>query len=294
MRGTGSGEKYDRYSVGMGVYNVTINNEGHEVFYGLDAPKAGKYRIESWADGIDTVLHDYYANDYFVPDASYEGDDDSGEDLNFSYEVTFKKSMFIETTDENGNTVTALGARWTFGFSVKNVESYPVTFPVAFFYVAESYEAPRPSVSKVKVSETLTQFPDGTVTLTSVKMDGSVTVVYNDEDRFYHVGSKDGAILTAKLTKPCEYLDTAISKIQDAGNSALLLEYSYDYTDFIARYAEVCNTDGVYGVTEELKLFFDRFQKTHSYFTSGGWVADQLDYKANKDCYWMFASYYYA
>jgi hypothetical protein len=289
----GSGDPYDRYIVGEGLYTVTINSAAQVVYYGFGPKQPGKYRIESWADGIDTKLGDYFANDFYVPETTSVGDDDSGEDLNFSYEIEIKKSNFVVEQDENGNEILRLGSHWTFGFSVKNVDSFPVSFPVVFMQIGESKEAAKPAYTTMKVTEELSQFPDGTTDLVSLRMDGSVETFYNEDDGFYHINSVDGPIVVAKLTLSCEYLDTPIANLQDAGNSALILENKYDYTDFIAKYADYCNNNGVYGVTYELQLFFQRFQKTHTYFGSNGWVQGQLDYEASPDSYWMFASYYY-
>lgn len=293
-RGNGDGSAYDRHIVGEGLYNVTISEADQIVYYGFEAKTWGKYRIESWAQDVDTFIGDYNANDYYVPENPSKTDDDSGEGKNFSYVIEIKKSNFIETTDDNGEKVYVVGARWTLGFSVKDVETYPVTFPVVFMRIADSNEPPKPEVKSVKVSEILTEYPDGNGTLTSTKMDGSDVPVYNEKDRFYHLGSENGPVLVAKINKECEYLDVAFSRIQDSGNSALTLNQVYDYTDFIKYYAEVCNNDGVYGVTEELKIFLDRFQKTHSYFGYSGWVQSQLSYTPVQEYFWMFAVYYYA
>ena len=197
------------------------------------------------------------------------------------------------TYEVDGVTHYELGARWTLGFSVKSAPSFPATFPVVFMRIKDSFEEPLPQITSVKVTEELTQFPELDGTLTSCLMDGTVNPVYNEEDRFYHANSKDGAIIVAKISKPCEYLDKSFSTIQDAGNSSLTLNNKYDYTDFIAQYAEVCNSKGVYGVTEELMLFLHRYQSSHRYFGSTGWVSGQLDYEPVEEFYWLFACYTY-
>lgn len=159
--------------------------------------------------------------------------------------------------------------------------------------IHDSYEEPKPEVSSVKVTETLTEFANQEGELTSCMMDGTHVPVYNTEDGFYHLGTENGPLIVAKISQRCEYLDASFNKIQDAGNSMLKLHGRYDYTDFIDQYAEVCNDDGVYPVTQELMLFLQRFQSSHSYFSFGGWVISQLDYKPVEDYYWMFAAYFY-
>ena len=294
MPGNGKGEPYDRYIVGEGLYNVTIKEENEIVFYGLEVNRPGFYRIESWAEDIDTYLGDYYANDFYVPETTTDGDDNSGENLNFSYVVEFKKSNFIIEYDDLGNEIYTLGSRWTFGFSVKDVSEFPCTFPVVFYRISDSKEEPKPQIKTVKVSEELNKYADQTGTLTSCKMDGSDVAVYNESDRFYHLGNENGPVIVTKISLPCEYIDVSFAAIENSGNSALTLLYTYNYSDFIASYAENTNSHGVYPVTEELRLFLDRFQETHNYFGSSGWVEGQLSYKPVKNYYWMFAAYYYA
>lgn len=293
LPGNGSGDPYDRYIVGEGLYNVTLKNDSTIIYYGLDVDEPGVYRIQSWAEeGIDTFVGDYGANDNYVPTSPIKKDDNSGEGDNFSIDVEIKKSNFT-TYEIDGVTYTELGSRWTLGFSVKSAPSFPVTFPVVFMRVKDSYEEPLPQITSVKVTEDLKQFPDLDGSLKSCMMDGTINPVFNEEDRFYHANSKDGAIIVAKISKPCEYIDKSFSTIQDAGNSSLTLNNKYDYTDFIAQYAEVCNSDGVYGVTEELMLFLHRYQSTHRYFGAGGWVSGQIDYTASEEFYWLFACYTY-
>jgi histidinol phosphatase-like PHP family hydrolase len=49
----------------------------------------------------------------------------------------------------------------------------------------------------------------------------------------------------------------------------------------------------IYGVTEELMLFLHRYQSSHRYFGSTGWVSGQIDYEAVEEFYWLFACYTY-
>lgn len=222
------------------------------------------------------------------------GDDDSGEDKNFSYVIELKKSNFIVSNDpETGEEILEVGARWTLGISVKDCETLPANFQLAIIYIGKSKEVPPKVYKTMKVSETLTKYPDSETLPTSLKMDETSVAVYNETDRFYHLGTVDGPVIVAKIALPCEYIDKSFASIEDSGNRALTLENEYNYTDFIKRYAEVCNNHGVYGVTEELKLFLDRFQHTHNYFGNSGWVSGQIDYTAAPENYWMFAAYVY-
>lgn len=289
LRGDGVGDPYDRYLVGEGLYTVTVKSTDEVVYYGFGATQPGVYRIESWSKEVDTFIGDYGANDFYVPANPMYTDDNSGQDNNFSYEIELKRSLFVERDDGSLQS----GARRTLGFSAKS-ESYPVSFPVVFMRIRDSYEEPEPVIVEVKVSETLTKFPDQSGTITPTMMDGSDVPVYNSKDRFYHLGTEDGPLIVAKISKPCEYVDFSFNTVQDEGNKYLTLERKYDYTKFIDTYAEYCNKDGVYPVTEELMLFLQRAQHTHMYFGYGGWVQDQLSYKPLEEYYWMFAAYYYA
>lgn len=289
LRGNGVGDPYDRYIVGEGLYTVTVNSENDIVYYGFGPSNPGVYRIESWSEDVDTLIGDYGANDFYVPNTPIKKDDNSGQNNNFSYEIELLKSLFIEHEDGS----LELGARWTLGFSAK-ADSYPVSFPVVFMRIRDSYEQPAPQITTVKVTESLTKFEDQTGTITSLMMDGSDVAYFNSKDRFYHLGSENGPVIVAKLSKPCEYLDVSFNEVQNSGNKFLTLERKYDYTNFVAQYSENCNSDGVYPVTEELMLFLQRVQHTHNYFGYNGWVESKLSYEPIEECFWMFAAYYYA
>ena len=152
----------------------------------------------------------------------------------------------------------------------------------------------------MNATETLVQFadkPEG-AKIKQIPMDGSVTIVYNEEDRFYHLNDVNGPEVLVKISKPCKYIDKAISEISSAAygdQTYLLLDgKTKNYEPLVAQYAEVCNSDGVYPATEELKVMFKLIADKQEYFhPMYGWISTQLDYEVAEENQWLFAAYYY-
>ncbi len=72
----------------------------------------------------------------------------------------------------------------------------------------------------------------------------------------------------------------------------------FDYTNFIrVDYNRVCNSDGVCYVTEELRVFLQKFAENHSLYTDGVGPGDGTPeangYTANQDSLWLFACGFY-
>ena len=68
----------------------------------------------------------------------------------------------------------------------------------------------------------------------------------------------------------------------------------YKYHDFVREYARYCNSDGVYPVTEELKVLLQGFCTTHRYFADGeGTFEGMTGVYADEDEQWLFACGFY-
>ena len=161
---------------------------------------------------------------------------------------------------------------------------------------------------KVYAEETLTQFQDKQdpeLIYKEATLNGTLNVVYNENDGFYHVDSNDGYLLLAKISEPCPYMDRAFSKVnkETLENEGILSVTGIvvdngkkDYSEFVQEYEKYCNSDGVYPVTQELKTFLELLIKKEFYFDErrGNWIGGQLDYIAIKELQWLFPACYYA
>lgn len=143
-------------------------------------------------------------------------------------------------------------------------------------------------------------------------------VVFNPNDGFYHVGSVDGPLLYARLTKDCEVFatmdgppDTWINKgffWNELDNGKINLNIGgYNYSYMINEgYAKYCDSNGAHPVTEELKIFLQGYASREGYFRDGeGWAEDStvnangytnpggLSLQSDENSMWLFACGYY-
>ena len=307
----GAGSKEDPYRVGEGVYNVTLSNVDTDakvadpVFLGFVPTRPGKYVIESWTESTDAINTNvgYYGNNpqYFPENPVNDMvDDDSGDSDNFRLEFNIALEEFINTgevdsegnmiyeKDSDGNYIS--GGIFRFGIGATNIRREK-SFPVCIKYL-EHYETPVIEKEEILATETLTKCTDNDSDLIwkDCLINGLDIAVYNEETRAYHLGTTDGYMLYVKITEPCLYIDKAFSVIQDSGNSALTLDNgTKDYTKLIAAYAENCNSDGVYPLTQELKTFLELY-----YATISSWLYSVCETVIDEEWAWLFACGYYA
>ena len=119
-------------------------------------------------------------------------------------------------------------------------------------------------------------------------------------DGFYHVGSETGPVLVAKLIGGNRFLfdGTDLINVELGGNRLLhpvILDQeantrtSYDYTEFVAAYSDVCNADGVVPVTEELADFLKLYASQAGYPVAPEDPAGE----ASEGNGWLLFCYYY-
>ncbi len=298
---SGEGDAYNPYIIKEGVYNIIVND--NITYYGFRPNRPGKYLIESWATPeLDPKIGFYGNNDAFVNEFPIQGmeDDDSGMNSNFSIELSIPKNEFINTgeynengeliyqKDEDGNLVA--GGNYKLGISLKG-NTTTGQFPISIKWI-EDYDVEYIPAEIMEVSETLTLYPNNESTEIIYKeasLNGTVKAVYNENDRFYHVNEETGPVLVAKITQPCLYLEEPFTEIELAGNKALTVDNgTKNYSSFIKEYGEYCNSDGVYGVTEELKIFLEYY-----YLNASQWIESISETIVDPDCGWMFACGYY-
>ncbi|MBQ8415333.1 MAG: hypothetical protein IJX13_00305 [Clostridia bacterium] len=154
----------------------------------------------------------------------------------------------------------------------------------------------------------------------------------NPQTGLYHRYDADtntyGAILYAYITQPCRFIDKAFSVVEYEGNKALtvsrgtecyklfiegysaLVSAGYDTSwqvglssGELTKYAScsgyqaVSNGDGVVPVTEEIKVFLQKYSVSQTLFRDGeGWVEENpdVDVDALEEDQWLFACAYYA
>lgn len=288
------------YITTEGVYNFEVTSSDDEIYMGFVPNAPGKYQIEAWAydlSGVKTTLNYYGGNPEYVENILGEYKD-GGLNGNFAYTLECKEDSFYQ--NEDGTLVS--GSKHIFGLKAEGDNIYPFEFSLSISYVgkADPVVNETKTVVDMNATETLVEFankPEG-AKIKQIPMDGSVTVVYNQEDRFYHLNDVNGPEVLVKISKPCAYIDKAISEISTAqyGDQTYLLldDKTKNYEPLVEQYAEVCNSDGVYPATEELKVMLKLIADKQQYFhPMYGYIAPQLDYEVAEENQWLFAAYYY-
>lgn len=287
------------------VVDVTVGKANTNAVVAFRATEAGTYsvKVEGEAKAIVTVLT---AQPGEIISAPYA---DSEYSLNPTKQFVAYTSTLSAT---NYVTVTA------------KADSYPVTLKVTI----GDRKAPNDTTTVVEVKETLTQYakPQGQE-LVGVPMDGAATLVYNETDRFYHLGTIDGPVVVVKITKPLDasrfgdgatlaYMEMATQGqaqyqfVTQKADGEDILDYrkflrgfdEYDLkpgthgnelvipTDITTSvyYANFVNADGVYPLTKELETFLKEFYKVGANKTYVDW-----NITAATGSEWLFPCYYY-
>ncbi|MDE6597484.1 MAG: hypothetical protein K2K60_02470 [Clostridia bacterium] len=169
--------------------------------------------------------------------------------------------------------------------------------------IGDATEPPVAEKVEVKVTGNPQQCAEQSGTLTEVATDGSVNIVKGN-DGYYHIGDKNGPILYATLGKPLRRVsDVAIKDMpkqklegqpEPLGEIVFLLTAEYDengfatlvkdYNAVVKKYGELCNSDGVYAVNQDLYDFL------HLYGNNCFGVIDLED----KSLAWLLPCQYYA
>lgn len=190
--------------------------------------------------------------------------------------------------------------------------SYPATLDVKITRTGDASEE-RTIETTEMTTENTTAFGDQSGTLTWIALDGTQDVVYNETDGFYHMGTADGPVLVVAVNRnirdydynfsTIEYLlyeneETTISDEKQRNELTLYdTEDSYirwNYSEFVAAYKLLANSDGVYGVNGEWKLFLERFAACKFESTFGQLSAHEDQLTAAEGYEWLFACGYYA
>lgn len=292
------GEKeVDVYRVDEGVYNATINEQGEYHIFEFTPSKPGKYKIESWAYdimGVQTKIHYLGGSVHYLQNPPIETIEEGGLNGNAAY--TLNHTSIYDS------------ATYVYGFeAVGEYLLYPFSFNFEIAYVGEAEEEiienEPVEVVDVHASEALSTYADQPATkiLVSVPLDGSVTYVYNEDDRFYHLNSTDGPVIVMGINTEGAYVPGRLASIhtQTYGDPEyfILDNGTKNYAPMIEEYTAVCNKKGVYPATQELRECIELIIAKNNYFeeheTHGGFIYTQLGYVPAVENQWLYTCYYY-
>ncbi len=296
-----------------GIYRATFMSAGQTIFFQYEPTDDGVYSFTSMlditADEVNPILDVYWGTRSWKPDVPTQTIDDGGECG--IYTKNFKWT--ISHAIENKGAVYAFGVRAT---SVK-ASAFPITVDFIlewndeFTNPVNNYEMIQPK----EINGTVAEQPAGTwnslakLSADGRRLDGNKVKfkdgyyrLYNAADDTY--GEPVYAKITAEtlqdtensFTNPLVNLRLVVrdpdGKKDEQGN---VIYYYKNYTDFIRGangYSKYVNADGVYPVTEELKVFLQEFAISQSYFQDGNGMAEDY-YDASESEMWLFAVGYY-
>lgn len=290
------------------TYDVLFDEEDTtEYFYTFQTTTAGRYRVTlDLPEGIDLAVKEYspYEASMSAFYLAQRGPVDEAGNM-----ITDATVLEFEISEEHAADLRS--STHTFGISLTSED---VTLPVELQFTLERIGDPTPAPTGIEELVVAEHVPEALEVpvglLTGVALDGSVELVL-DKDGYYRIGTVDGPYLLAKLNGASRYMDTSFSTAEMSGNKNLHIPgsvnpetntypvYAYvsyvdpnadilevDPNSFIAQYSSACNGDGVVRVTEELRLFLERY---------AGYMGAMGIYQGAVDAenYWLIPCYYY-
>lgn len=270
-----------------GTYDVWAP-DSNEVYVTFQTLISGKYNISlSLDDGQTAVIKEYapYNNgtNMFYKSQISEGDNTT--------------SIDFEITDAY---VSDMGSSYhTFGIAV--TDGTPAQVQIVVTRTGDPTPPPEEIDAGVVEAEQVLAEVYGEQEGVRIPVDAiTPETVLLGSDGFYHVGSETGPVLVAKLIGGNRFLfdGTDLIDVESGGNRLLhpvILDQeantrtSYDYTEFVAAYSDVCNADGVVPVTEELADFLKLYASQAGYPVAPEDPAGE----ASEGNGWLLFCYYY-
>lgn len=276
----GSGDEYDAYQLQEGVYSVTLSGKT-EIFYAFQPSKAGTYRIYS-VGKADVAMQAYQGSDSFLHSPTLY-DDRSATDKNFVGNVQVSPS---DLTGSDGSANADFRKYFSVAYADKATDLSISGCILCIDYVSEEYspDAIVETITLSKADEALYDengnvVPYGAQSGTLTPAQYNAEFVYNEADRYYHIGSKNGPVALMMFTKtPERLLDQPFNKIanpdpndpaDNANPATLHLTFTdpetgkitvKEYNKLINEiYPSAVNEDGVYPLTQEMYEFLYQF-----------------------------------
>lgn len=246
-----SGEEFDAYAIDAGCTYVSLNSDKRNYFLFVPA-EAGNYEV-SVAENNDTQIG-YYGSTHFVQENS------AAEVVDNKFTLSVTNDMI--GTGQGGTSVMVIG-----------VDNHSKDKDGCILVVnrtgdPEKTLADEPWTIYEKTAE-LSPYtlPQG-ATIKEFDLTASTSkynLVYNEADGFYHLDSKDGALVLVRLGKDCQYINCFKSMLDRSG----VVKYFFDdngefvkkesYSECLLEYIDCADEkEGVYPLTEDLKYIIQQ------------------------------------
>ena len=273
LRGSGMG-LYECYQISdTGVYTITVQNESDFSYIQFAPQMNGTYTVESWVNVVDDDVSpicvaylgtsQYKYGEYKVTDVGICG----------SYTRNFIHTVNI--ADEN---ISTSGGSQTFTFAV-GAETKSGVYPVNLTFAIKRNGGFDLNLSEKTVMipshdwsafdfEAFNNLAGGEIVGAETLYPGTDSTYVFDQNNFklweasdggdgvYHLYDEEkyaetggyGPILVAYITEPCRFIDRSFTTIEEAGNSALVVNGTQNYRLFIKGF-EAMASEGYYCIT---------------------------------------------
>lgn len=238
-----------------------------------------KLTVTGAPEGVTLRLGQYSSSGAFVSEQPKKSDIGNAPTLEFNME---KQYML----DSEGNW--AYMNDWLFGIRVEGeTDAYPITLQVTVEWERELIAGQDYSITDRYIVEMGKGAKRASEVLGNTSSKTLVTIVTEygpkdygygkypvaqdidlvlGDDGYYHIDTKDGAILTVIIQKPIQLFEgeqsfltvNDASAIENLLVSKVISSMHYEvyyYASMLAEYGELCNDDGVYPVNEQLYTF---------------------------------------
>ena len=279
LRGSGTG-LYECYQINStGVYTITINSET-ELSYIQFAPQTnGTYTVESWVNAVDDEVMPVCMA--YLGTAQYKYGEYKVTDVGICGSYTRNFIHTVNIADENISS----GGSLTFTFAV-GAEAKSGVYPVNITFAIKrngGFDLNRTDRVTILPTQDWSKFDfnafndlaGGEIVGAETLYPGTTGSYMFDQDNYrlwpiseggdgvYHVYDKEkypetngyGPILVVYITTECRYLDRSFTTIEDAGNSALVVNGTDNYRLMIKGFEALAN--GGYYCTDQCLCHLD-------------------------------------
>ena len=278
------------------AYALKFTSATQKIYYEFHALQEGIYKVYSLGsvDASVTRLTGSKMTGIRNPgkSADFYSDNVSATDKNFSLEFVIEPELFEQT--KGGDSSIDYAACY-FEVALSNASDINKDAIIVFEYVDDFEEEPKTETVDVHPAKTLTVFDDQSGKYVDLEYDAKCV---KGDDGYYHVDSKDGAIVIATLGNDevtPKVLNLSFLNIFKQGQSLSFydkdLDKNLNYAPLVEAYTLACNSEGRYPLTDELIEFFNVFIANAS--GGAGYFASQLHTTLPKGSEWIIWCGYY-
>lgn len=304
-------EEYKGYIITeFGTYRTTLKDEDDIVYYEFHPKKNGVFVFTSRADIVANTINpiaevwDGTTAFLFNPHDVKSGGTSGTFTKNFKFTANFaNENISSSTVKVFGVKATVNNIKFpiTVDFTVERAGDYELEDVTGTPYYAKGpfLKTTESGSWQYIYRDNATRGSDGK----TYYLQDESKVVFNNTDGFYHVGTADGPLLFAKLTKCSEIVcardplggHVGTGFLWNNSNDGLInlicpgpngyIDYSYMIVGAKGHtgYVDYCNSDGAHPVNKEIKEFLQAYASKENYFRDGEGHCETPEFNANDD-----------